>query len=173
MMSDAPPTRKELNDPEYRWYHKKEMAEIMPYFTRRKALGVKILNYEELRTKVDNKIVEVIRHNLDWDRFKFLIDEVPDTHDSNCRKKELNPKDRLHFERRDRGVCFVCGSTYHYGSCNVFAYVERTYKLSHLHHVDPLGDKSDQNIVTLCTHCHQMVHSAMFVSGKWKYGRPL
>jgi hypothetical protein len=164
-----------LNDPEYRFYHKAEMARIMPFKTERARYGIEVIDYNELRGKNEATIVEVTRHKLNWDRLMKLIDAVPDIGhvDRSRRKKTLQPKDRLHFEVRGRGICYVCSSVYHYGSCNVHAYTQIDYKHSHLHHIIPNGDTVDGNIVTLCTHCHQIVHQVLFKSGKWSYGRPL
>jgi hypothetical protein len=162
-----------LNNPEYRWYHPDKMAQIMPYYAERKRLNIKKLDYEELRRKNDERIKEQTSRNLDWDNLKWLIDTIPDDLDRTQKKKGFQPKDRLHFEKRDKGVCYICGSTYHYGSCNVYAYSQTNYKLSHLHHILPNGEITDDNIVTLCTHCHQVVHQIMYISGKWRYGRPL
>lgn len=163
-----------LNDPEYRWYHPDEMARIMPYPTERARLGIIVIDYNKLRDDNDANIKLRTIHDLDWAKFKGLIDRIPYGAMNSSRKKEtLQPKDRLHFETRDKGVCYLCGSVYKYGSCNVYAYSDTNYKLSHLHHVIPNGNVTDENIITLCTHCHQMVHQAMYVAGKWKYGRPL
>jgi hypothetical protein len=38
--------------------------------------------------------------------------------------------------------------------------------------VIPDGDVSDENIVTLCVHCHQIVHQILYVEGRWRYARP-
>lgn len=165
--------KNDLNDPEYRWYHKKEMEKIMPYVSERKRLGVIVLDYEKLRAENDMNIHVKTCHNLNWNAFKMLVEIDTEAIDYNEKKKALQPKDRLHFETRDKGLCFICGSIYRYGSCNVYAYTQTNYKLSHLHHIIPNGDTIDDNIVTLCTHCHQMVHQAMYVAGKWRYGRPL
>jgi 5-methylcytosine-specific restriction endonuclease McrA len=122
----------------------------------------------------DEKITEHRNKNIDWDHFKYLVwgwHKID--HDMDRKKVPLQPKDRLKFEIRDKGLCYICGSTFHYGSCNVYLYTQTTYKLSHLHHVIPNGGVDEENIVTLCTHCHQMVHQAMYVAGTWKYGRPI
>jgi hypothetical protein len=163
----------QFNDPEYRWYHKKEMKEVMTHTSERNRLGLNVINYEVLRSDNDSKIREKRKHNLDWDKFKHLVMGIPDNLDKKKKKGTFQPKDRLHFEVRDKGLCYLCGSTFHYGSCNVYAYTKTNYNLSHLHHIIPNGDITDENIITLCTHCHQMVHQATFIVGKWKYGRPL
>lgn len=166
-------TNEQLNDPEYRWNHKTQLSKIMPHYHERKRLGIISLDYEKLRQENDDKIKEKTCHDLEWGFFKGLVDTLPNTIDKTRKKENLQPSDRLHFETRDKGVCYLCRSIYHYGSCNKYRSSEKTYKLSHLHHILPNGDVSDDNIITLCTHCHQMVHQALQVAGKWKYARPL
>lgn len=168
-------SQKELNDPEYRWYHKKEMAGIMPYVSKRNQFGVKTLNYEELRNKNDTKIKPCKDRHFSIGRLALLIDSVPKNIDKSDTKESLSLADRLHFEKRDKGCCKVCWQINHYGSHNPYLY-GREYAgagLSHLHHVIPNGKVSDENIVTLCTHCHQAVHQILYLCGKWKYQRPL
>jgi 5-methylcytosine-specific restriction endonuclease McrA len=127
----------------------------------------------EKRAKIDEEIVVKRNYRINWDHFKFLVDEIPQNLDKTQKKQPFQPKDRLNFEERDQGECFICGSTFPYGSCNVYLYTGTNYKLSHLHHRIPNGTIQYENIYTLCTHCHQMVHQALFIAGKWKYGRPL
>lgn len=127
----------------------------------------------ELRFKNNEKIIEHRELGIDWDRFKELIMRVPGDLDNTKKKIPLQPKDRLNFETRDRGHCYICRSTFPYGSSNVYLYTTMNYKLSHLHHIIPNGGIEDKNIVTLCTHCHQLVHQALYIEGIWKYGRPL
>lgn len=161
------------NDPEYRWYHKEEMSGLLVYSSERINRGILTINYKELREKNDAIIKERTVHNLNWIKFKELIDRIPNNLDRSDKKTPLTPKDRLHFETRDKGLCYLCGSVYRYGSCNVYSSTQTTYKLSHLHHIIPNGRVTDDNILTLCTHCHQLIHHALFISGKWKYARPL
>jgi 5-methylcytosine-specific restriction endonuclease McrA len=126
----------------------------------------------QLRSDNDELIKERRVIGLDWTRFRNLVDiQIPEKI-KNQTKETLNPSDRLKFETRDGGVCYICGSVYHYGSCNMYSGLYGTCKLSHLHHIIPNGTVNDNNIVTLCTHCHQMVHQAMYISGVWKYARP-
>jgi hypothetical protein len=163
-----------LNDPEYRWNHKEEMAKIMPYASVRRQLGIKILNYEELRYENDNKILVSRRDGINWDRLKELVESVPVGYHKKSLsvKKRLQPVDSLHFEKRDAGVCYICGSTYHYGSNNKWVQMGNGYKNSQLHHVLPDGGATDKNIKTLCVHCHQIVHQVLYVDGRWKFARP-
>lgn len=127
----------------------------------------------ELRAKNDEKIHEYRNFEIDWQKFKYLVYLPGENPNKESKKKALQPKDRLHFETRDKGECYICGSTFHYGSCNEYLYTYTNYKLCHLHHVIPNGGIEDNNIVTLCTHCHQMVHQAMYIAGTGKYSRPL
>jgi len=165
------------DDPEYRKQHSEKMKKVQADIKLQKISGIILPNTETIiqQKRMENDLLIVSERNqsLDWKKFKYLIDHIPRNCKRGKKKTPLQPKDRLHFEVRDKGVCYICGSIYHYGSCNVYAYRDITYKLSHLHHIIPNGNVSDNNIVTLCTHCHQLVHQAMYISGKWGYGRPL
>lgn len=163
-----------LNDPEYRWYHKDEMSKIMPYPTMRKQYGIKIINYTKLRCENDSKITLCKDRDFRFERLKYILDSVPSTPDKSKRKKKLDPRDRLHFERRGMGTCWICGQINHYGSNNEYSmYDYKGYGVSHLHHIIPNGDATDENIITLCSHCHQVVHHILYLLGKCKYARPL
>ena len=123
------------------------------------------------RSELDENIKVNVVKNIDWSRFKYLIDIDHGWHG----RKSFSACDRLKFEERDRGVCYICGSTYPYGSSNKYLVSSgnRNYKQCHLHHRIPNGLNVDGNIFTLCTHCHQMVHQALYISGKWSFARPL
>lgn len=163
-----------LNDPEYRWYHKEEMSKIMPFPTERKRLGIKVLDYDALRNENDKKIKVCSERFFSWDRLRLVVDVVPKGLDKLEVKESFSPKDRLHFERRDRGVCDVCWQVNYYGSNNPYSsHNYNSYFVSQLHHVIPNGKIEDSNVITLCVHCHQMVHQALFLLGKWKFARPI
>ena len=130
-------------------------------------------NVRKLREENNETIIEYRNMDLNWDRFKRIIVEFPLNLDKDKQKEILKPKDRLKYEVRDKGRCYICGSIYPYGSCNVYLYTKTNYKLSHLHHIIPNGSIEDSNIITLCTHCHQMVHQALYINGVWNYARPL
>lgn len=125
----------------------------------------------EKRAELDETIKVNVVKGIDWDRFKYLINIDHGHH----HKMPFNNCDRLRFETRDKGICYICGSTYPYGSSNKYLapYGNRNYKQCHLHHRIPGGFADDNNIFTLCTHCHQMIHQALYISGKWKFARPL
>lgn len=155
-----------LNDPEYRWYHKDEMSKIMPYTSIRNAMKIKIIDYEKLRKINSYKIKPCKTRKFDWNCLNFFVNEVPyDLGEGN--KKSFSPADRLHFERRDKGVCAICGQINRYGSSS------NGNGISHLHHVIPNGSINDNNVITLCLHCHQVVHLLLYIDGRWKYSRPL
>ena len=114
---------------------------------------------------------------IDWDKLKYLVDDgVPPNLDPNQKKKTIQPKEREAFEERDSGVCYLCNKKYPYGSNNMYLRSHGqniSYKVCHLHHVIPNGDTHPYNIVTLCTHCHQVVHQLLYIGGKWKFSRPM
>jgi hypothetical protein len=151
--------KSQLNDPEYRWLHKEEMATIMPFVSERNRLGVVVIDYEKRRAENNSTIKPNNERDFDWVIFKSLVERVPYNIDRSKSKTSLQPSDRLHFEKRDRGVCKVCGCVSKYTIC-------------HLHHVIPNGDVSETNIITLCVHCHQIVHQALYLTGRWKFSRP-
>jgi len=165
---------KDLNNSEYRWYHKEEMSKIMPFPTERKRLGIKIINYDDLRDKNDSKIKINKERFFNWEIFKRIVENVPYDLNHSIKKKPLQPKDRLHFEKRAKGVCFICGQINNYGSYNKYSiYDYKGTNVSHLHHIIPNGDVDDGNIITLCLHCHQLVHLTLYLTGRWTYGMPL
>jgi len=143
------------NDPEYRWQHKEEMSKIMPYSQERKRLGLVVIDYQKLRQEYLSTIKENKVHNLNWNKFSRLVEEVPSSAmRSSDKKTGLQPKDFYHFERRDKCVCYLC---------------ETVSRHTQFHRVIPNGDVSDSNIVTLCEACHKLVHMALFCSGRWRY----
>jgi 5-methylcytosine-specific restriction endonuclease McrA len=163
----------QINDPEYRWQHKQEMLEIMKCSSSRSQLGIIPIKYNELRYENDKLIQEITSHKLNWRKLEELTYMIPDNLNKKQKRKNLQPIDRLHFEKRDMGLCYLCGSTYHYGSCNQYSMAERSNKLSQLHHRTPNGDLSENNMVTLCIPCHQLVHLMLYSMGKWRYERPV
>ncbi len=166
---------KSLNDPEYRWYHKGEIADIMPYGSRRNQLGIKTINYVALCQKINEGIAakKVKAHDFSFELFQYLIERHPNLHGKKIKKVNFQPIDRYHYYRRHKGECQICGSVYPYGSCNVYRYAEPSSQLSQLHHINPEEPLDDLNVVTLCVHCHQLVHLTLYTLGWWKYARPL
>jgi 5-methylcytosine-specific restriction endonuclease McrA len=156
-----------INDPEYRWNHKEEMSRITPYYSERKKYGMDVLNYETLRYENQLKIKPDVKRRFDWDIFKSVIDMVPNNLDKTKKKQGLEPRDRLHFEMRDMGECHICGQINKYG------YYGNGYRVSQLHHIIPNGRTTNENIITLCLHCHQSVHQILYLLGKWGFAKPL
>jgi hypothetical protein len=148
-----------LNNPEYRWNHKEEMSKIMPYISIRNELGIKVINYDKLRQEYLETIKEKKDKSFDWDKFRELVERVPllDTYDKSLKKTQLNPADMYHFERRDGCECYMCGTVSRY---------------TQFHHIIPYGSVVDDNIVTLCLHCHQLVHLALYMTKRWKFAMP-
>lgn len=52
-------TTEQLNDPEYRWYHKEEMSKIMPFTSERNRLGILVLDYQKT-TKTIGKHITIL-----------------------------------------------------------------------------------------------------------------
>jgi 5-methylcytosine-specific restriction endonuclease McrA len=114
---------------------------------------------------------------INWENLMYLINSVPRDAINNGQKKEkLQSKMQEELMDRDDGICFVCGKHYLYGSSNPFLMSQGEkpdYKVCHLHHIVPNGKAVPENFVTLCTHCHQMIHQLLYIDGRWKYARPL
>jgi len=67
-------------------------------------------------------------------------------------RKPIPRRVREEVLKRD-GACVVCGRKEHL----------------HVHHVNPRGESSPENLVVLCKFCHQAVHCLLHVTGKHKF----
>lgn len=73
---------------------------------------------------------------------KKLTGEVPQCKDRDY-KRQLVPKGlKKTILERDGSECQICG------------YNKRLY----VHHIKPDGESSKENLITLCSSCHQFVH---------------
>lgn len=101
---------------------------------------------------------------MDYDFFIRLVRDVPDGLDRS-KKKETCPKDvRAMVAARDHLTCQVCGLEGKYGNPGfdipgVLA----------LHHINPNGPATPENLTTLCRYCHNAVHALLYAAGKWRY----
>ena len=127
---------------------------------------------------------------------KELIERVPDGANKGPenKKETLNKKIRDSIVARDNRTCQLCGyidekiTEYHYmdryGSqkssiSEKFAkkhsktgdIQKRDYYpgLIHVHHIIPWGESSDNNLITLCFHCHDAVHLILYRANKWRH----
>lgn len=94
---------------------------------------------------------------INWELFKQLV-ETPTLSDK--KRKYIKPEMKTKIRERDV-VCKVCGrenKNTTYGNTNL-----------HLHHIDPKGESTEDNLVLICKHCHQAVHSLLFASGRGRY----
>jgi 5-methylcytosine-specific restriction endonuclease McrA len=79
------------------------------------------------------------------------------------RKAEQIPKNmREIITIRDNLTCQVCGKKDDYGN----KHWDIPGDLN-IHHIIPNGSATEENLITLCKHCHTIVHHLLFVSGKW------
>ena len=111
---------------------------------------------------------------IDWKVLDELMQVVPyECWKSGHKKQNLTLADHLHFETRDKGCCKMCGRIAPYGSNNIYSQYKYTSCYSQLHHVIPNEKISDANVVTLCIHCHQIIHLLLYVDRRWRYAKPL
>lgn len=106
-----------------------------------------IRNYENKKEKAK----EV--RKIDYNMLLYLTKEIPDGLDFNKEKEPISPKIRKIITTRDRGICRLCNSS----------------KGKHIHHRIPNGGATEDNLFTLCTHCHQIAHELLYLDNKWKH----
>jgi len=99
---------------------------------------------------------------IDWELLRHLVDSAPDNYDKGKKKKGI--LDRQRIIDRDK-VCKLCGKENSYDR-------EGRSRL-HIHHIDPKGDSTDDNLILLCKYCHQTVHCLLFVSDKGGFANVL
>jgi 5-methylcytosine-specific restriction endonuclease McrA len=99
-----------------------------------------------------------------YDLLLKLTKEIPDELDKKVKKEPITPGVRETVVKRDCFFCSLCGSGGEYG---YHKYGQRG-NLS-LHHIIPNGPATEENLITLCNHCHSVVHLILYTSGKWKW----
>lgn len=95
--------------------------------------------------------------NINWELLKDLVGYAPDKYDRYKKKKHIPHEIRQKIWERDK-VCRVCGKENTFDS-------EGNSRL-HIHHIDPKGESSEDNLILLCKYCHQTVHCLLFVTNK-------
>lgn len=106
---------------------------------------------------------------INWAHLNQLTDKVPYGLDLSIKKKQVQPKQKEQFQKEDRGICYVCGIIDSYGAMHHPIYNFAGHH--NLHHIIPNGPATRENIVTLCHHCHVLVHTILFITGKWRYSK--
>ena len=106
---------------------------------------------------------------INWSNLSRLTDDIPMGLDKSIKKKKIQPKQKEEYEKQDKGVCYVCGVRDSYGAMHHPIYVFAGHH--NLHHIVPNGPATRENIVTLCHHCHVLVHEILYITGKWPYSR--
>lgn len=105
---------------------------------------------------------------INWRKLRSLIERVPIDLDRTKKKEPIKEKTREKIYKRDKGVCFICGSIGEYGCKNPF---NNSTGRHNIHHIIPNGKSADYNLVTLCEHCHRVVHEILYIEGRWRYTR--
>lgn len=108
------------------------------------------------------------RTGINWMRLRAIIENVPSDLDRTKKKEPIKETTREKIYKRDKGVCFICGSIGEYGCKN--PYNDSTGR-HNIHHIIPNGKSADYNLVTLCEHCHRVVHEILYIEGRWRYTR--
>jgi len=114
--------------------------------------------------KVKARVVEIEKQNkitkeglIDLDVFDRLVNNVPWC-DIGKGRESLTDEIRSKVFERDNQTCQLCR-----GNSND--------AMIHCHHIIPNGSATEDNLITLCTFCHDKIH--MFLSKKgYRYYKP-
>ncbi len=90
---------------------------------------------------------------VDYPRLLFFTQDIPRGLDTSMDRQRITPEMKEKITTRDNGVCYICNAV----------------NSPHIHHRIPNGEASEENLFTLCYHCHDIVHSLLFVDRKWKH----
>ncbi|RLG44141.1 MAG: hypothetical protein DRN81_05210 [Thermoproteota archaeon] len=92
--------------------------------------------------------------SFNYERLMFLTKDVPHgLMASNKKKEEVNNETRARILKKWDYRCYLCNREKH---CII-------------HHRIPNGDASDENLYPLCEHCHKLVHTILWLDGKWMF----
>lgn len=98
---------------------------------------------------------------LDWEKLKRLTYDVPFGLDKNIKKEIVNPSIRDFVKKINNNQCYLC----------LINEKNLLGEELQLHHIIPNGSASKENLVYLCTMCHNLVHLLLYLEGKWRYTR--
>lgn len=96
-----------------------------------------------------------------------LINRVPYGLDKKQKPEKLSKELRKEIEERDKMKCRVCGLESTWGNKGWGI----PGKL-HCHHIIPNGPATQENLITLCVYCHDVVHLILYRMGKWRHLPP-
>lgn len=89
---------------------------------------------------------------INWDKLRELVEvEIPEDPE----REYLSPGMKEWIKSRD-AVCVICGRD----------------KDLHVHHIIP-GKSTEDNLITLCKFCHQVVHCLLYVTGRYGFADTL
>ena len=72
-----------------------------------------------------------------------LLINVPECTNKNYKRENTPSEIRKKIIQRDEGKCFLCGTK---------------PKAILVHHIKPLGDSTENNLVVMCNTCHVWIH---------------
>jgi len=106
---------------------------------------------------------------IQWNALYALTWEIPDNLDKNKKKEPIPKKLRDLIRERDNLTCVMCNRVDKNGYGFKNPYNQNILGRLHIHHIIPNGAATEENLITVCNHCHQIVHSILYVEGKWRY----
>lgn len=83
------------------------------------------------------------------------IIEIAPQNDNTKERQTITAKVKKQILERDANCCRICSST----------------KSLKIHHIDPKGSSTQENLITLCGVCHEYVHKQLRVKG-YRYYNP-
>ena len=92
---------------------------------------------------------------INWVFLKQLVDNAEKT-DFSKKRYYITDKVRIKVKNRDK-ECKICGKK------------EKKVGDLHIHHINPKEKSVENNLTILCGNCHQVVHSLLYVVGKYKF----
>lgn len=102
---------------------------------------------------------------INYDILLKLTHGVPDRLDRTVKKEPVSKATRDIIQQRDGFKCGMCSSVYAQYATNPRA---ANYKEGvHIHHILPNGLAVPDNLITLCETCHDLVHTILYIEGKW------
>jgi 5-methylcytosine-specific restriction endonuclease McrA len=105
-----------------------------------------------------------VRQGADLGKFVALLDAVPRGLDRSTGKDRISPEVKDAVKQRDSSSCQVCQWQGSYG------YPRKGVRgLLAIHRIVPNGPSTEENLITLCKHCHRATRLLLYTSGKWRW----
>ena len=107
----------------------------------------------EVAEKEDKQLEYEQSLKVCYTRLLYLTEAVQTGLDFNVVRQRISPKMKMKIRERDSDICYICNRK----------------NSPHIHHRVPNGLANEENLYTLCARCHDVVHSLMYLDGKWKH----